>query len=128
MRLLPFLLACTGSADDTAEAETPTISFLAPEDGATVPAGDIDVSLVVDDFTLEDPAKHNEGQPEGYVELSWTDGTTSDEEQTADTNTVISITSPGAWTLTASLYFADGDEVTEEFADFEPASVSITVE
>ena len=40
----------------------------------------------------------------------------------------ITITTAGSWTLTADLYFADGDGMDESFDDFVPASVTITVQ
>ena len=84
--------------------------------------------VVVEHFTLQDLAKYNEGRAEGYLELSWTDGTQSDTLDPSETNNTIAISTPGSWTLTAELYFEDGDEVSEEFSDFAPASLAFTVE
>jgi hypothetical protein len=122
-----FLAACTSSKDDSATPATPTIEFLSPSEGDSVALGKLELSLVVEHFTLQDVAKHNEGQPEGYIEVGWTDGTTSDELTTGSTTPTIEILTAGAWTITGELYFADGDEVTEEFPDAVSAEVSITV-
>ena len=86
--LLLTLLACDGG-DDSVALETPTVSFLSPEDGGSVPVGDLQLSLVVEHFALHDPAKHNEGEPEGFVRLAWTDGAVSDQLDTGSTTPTI---------------------------------------
>jgi hypothetical protein len=123
--LLLFFLACD-SGDDSVPLETPAVSFLEPADGATVPVGDLQLSIVVEHFALHDPAKHNEGEPEGFVRVGWTDGTASDELDTGSTTPTIQLPNAGSWTLTASLYYADGDEITEQFPDYAPAEVTVT--
>lgn len=129
MLLLAALIACTGSdSGDSATAATPTVEFVSPADDATVPVGDVALSIAVENFLLTDPAKHNEGEPEGYLQVDWTDGTTPDSVQTASTTPTISIATAGSWTLTADLFFADGDGMDESFDDFVPASITITVE
>lgn len=128
MFLLATLSACTGATEDSTEAETPTVEFISPADGDTVTAGDIALSIAVEHFLLTDPAKHNEGEPEGYLQVDWTDGTTSASLETGSTTSTITIATAGSWTLTADLRFADGDGMDEEFGDFEPASIAITVE
>jgi hypothetical protein len=104
------LLACTSGKDDTGEAAiaAPAISWLTPTDGATVTAGDVDASLVVDEFTLQDPAKHNEGAPEGYIDVA-VDGTSA---VTTGTTTFTLTLAAGAHDLTAQLFYTDGDEVS----------------
>lgn len=126
MLLLASLIACTGASDST-ETPTPTVTFVSPHEGDSFPAGDIGLSIAVDGFLLSDPAKHNDGEPTGYLQVDWTDGTTSDSLQTGSTTPTIRIDTAGSWTLTAGLYFADGDGMDEEFADFVPATVGITV-
>ena len=129
MLFLAALLACTGKdAGDSATPATPTVQFVSPSDGDTVPAGDIALSIAVENFLLTDPAKHNEGEPEGYLQVDWADGDDSSSIQTGETTPTISITTAGTWTLTADLYFADGDGMDESFDDFVPASITITVE
>jgi len=128
MLLIASLLACTGSSDDSAVTPTPTVAFVSPHDGDTVAAGDVPLSITVTDFLLTDPAKHNEGEPEGYLQVDWTDGTTPDSVQTASTTPTITIATAGSWTLTADLFFEDGDGMDESFDDFVPASITITVE
>jgi hypothetical protein len=123
--LFLFFLACD-KGDDSVALETPTISFLEPADKAKVAVGDVQLSIVVDYFTLHDPAKHNEGQPEGYIELTWSNGTASDTLDTGSTTPTINIPSAGTWTITGALYYADGDEITEQFADYVPAEVTVT--
>ena len=123
--LFLFFLACD-KGDDSVALEKPTISFLEPADDAKVAVGDVQLSIVVDSFTLHDPAKHNEGQPEGYIEVGWSNGTASDELETGSTTPTIEIPAAGSWTITAELYFADGDEITEDFPDYVPAQVTVT--
>lgn len=120
--MLMLLLACAEE-----EAATPTVAFLSPTDGEAVSVGDLEVTLIVEDFTLA-AAKHNEGRPEGYVALSWTDGTTDHDVRLTETQGTIALGTPGAWTLTAALAFTDGDDVSETFPDYAPAVVAITVE
>lgn len=125
--LLSFaLLACTGHGDSAA-TETPTVEILSPTDGETVPSGDVALSIAVNHFLLSDPAKHNEGEPEGYLHVAWTDGATSGELDTGSTTPSISIATAGDWTITADLRFADGDGMDEAFSDFVPATVGIVV-
>ncbi len=129
MFLFVALSACAGSTDaESAEAETPTVAFVSPHDGDTVPAGEIAVSIAIGHFLLADPSKHTEGEAEGYLQVDWTDGTGSDSVQTGETTPTLSIATPGSWTLTADLIFADGDGMDEAFPDFAPASITITVE
>ena len=123
-----LLVACAGSSDTgEAEAETPIVSFVSPTEGATVTAGDVDVSIAVEHFMLVDLAKHNEGEPEGYISFTYTQGDTSETVESSETT----LTAPlevGTATLTVDLYFEDGDQIGEEFADFEPVSITVTVE
>ncbi len=121
MFLLPLLWACSGEAVDDTAGEAPTIDFLQPTDGATVAAGDVSVSLVVDDFTLQDPAKHNEGAPEGYVAVS-VDG--AEVLTTGDTQFTLTLDEVGAHTLTAELRYTDGDALEPPAV----AEISVTVE
>ena len=124
-------LACAGPPDSAgadADAATPTVSFVSPADGDTVAAGDLALSIAVGHFVLEDPAKHDDGAAEGYLVVTWTDGSNGDSVQTGSTTPTIPIATAGAWTLTADLRFADGDELSERFDDFAPASIAIAVQ
>lgn len=125
--VLTALLACAGAGDSTT-TDTPTVAFVSPADGDTVAKGDIPLSIAVDHFLLVDPAKHNDGEPEGYLQVDWTDGTTTDSVQTDSTTPTITLATAGSWTLTADLHFADGDGMDESFDDFVPASITITVQ
>lgn len=127
MLILASLIACTGPSDSAA-TPTPTVSFVSPHEGDQFVTGaPIALSIAVDNFLLSDPAKHNEGEPEGYLHLSWTDGATSDSLDTGSTTPSIQIDTAHDWTLTADLRFADGDGMDEVFSDFVPATVGITV-
>lgn len=112
--ILALLFACTTAATDSADSaeETvapPLVDWLSPAEGDTVASGtDLPCSIVVDAFTLQDPAKHNEGAPIGHVRVS-VDGT--EALQTGGTTFTLNLT-PGAHTLEAALFFADGDEVS----------------
>lgn len=126
MLLAVALLACTGPGD-SATTETPTVVFLSPAEGESFPTGDVALSIAVNHFMLSDPAKHNEGEPEGYLHLTWTDGATSGELDGGSTTPSIMIGTAGDWTITADLRFADGDGMDEAFSDFVPATVWIVV-
>lgn len=123
-----LLAACTVSSDTgDAESETPVVSFVSPADGATVTAGEVNVSIAVEHFMLVDLAKHNEGEPEGYISFTYAQGDTSETIESGETAFTVALEA-GAATLTADLYFEDGDQIGEEFADFEPVSITVTVE
>ena len=121
-----FAGACTSKADDTALAATPTIAFLTPEDGAVLSPGAIDITLVVDGFTLADPAKHG-GEDEGlsgYVALTYDDNGTNLTENTGSTQASINLNGTGMHTLTAELMYADGDALEPAVS----ASIDIDIE
>ena len=123
-----LLAACDGSSDTgEAAAETPVVSFVSPTDGAAVTAGDVAVSIVVEHFMLVDLAKHNEGEPEGYISFTYTQGDTSETIESSETTLSVALEA-GKATLTADLYFEDEDQIGEEFADFDPVSITVTVE
>jgi hypothetical protein len=130
--------ACAGSDEDTAEeaVAAPTVEWLVPGDGDAVTAGEVACSTVINDFTLEDHAKHSEGAPTGYLSVS-VDG--AEVLTSGVTNFTITLAA-GAHDLTATLHYADGDEVLatdaelcdEEAADRAcvpvEASVGVTAE
>ncbi|MSP54314.1 MAG: hypothetical protein EXR69_01705 [Myxococcales bacterium] len=131
-RALPLMFsvsftACTGGGD-SGDLAAPNAVFVAPLDGETVGVGDLALSISVSNFDLSDPAKHNDGEPTGYLQVDWTDGTTSESVRTGSTNPTINIPGTGTWTLTADLYFADGDHISEVFPDFVPATISISAQ
>lgn len=109
MLLVLTLLACTGKEDDSGAAvAAPTVTWLSPTDGATVTAGLVSCSIVIDGFALQDPAKHNDGAPAGYIAISVDDAVVL---STGDTTFDLTV-GTGPHTLTAQLYYADGDEVS----------------
>lgn len=108
MFLVLALLACTSKGDDTAAVAAPTLTWLSPTDGATVTAGDVACSTVIDGFSLTDPGKHNDGAPIGYVEVTVDDVVALDS---GATNFTVSL-SAGSHTLGAQLFYSDGDEVS----------------
>lgn len=146
MKNLAFLavslgLGCSDKGDDSA-TPTPTLSILVPADGATVAAGTVDVTIIVDDMTLEEPGAdearatgspllwlipgrdalaHNEGTAEGYAELSL-DGSVVAEMYT--TQTQLSDVAAGAHTLGCELYYSDGDALEPPVT----AEISFTAE
>lgn len=121
-----FAGACTSKADDTATEATPTIAFLAPEDGAVLSPGPVDITLVVDGFTLIDPAKHSgEGEGlSGYVALTYDDQGTTLTENTGSTQASITFNGTGPHTITAELLYEDGDALEPAVS----ASVAIDIE
>lgn len=122
------LLACDDKSEDTGEhAETPTLSFVAPEDGGTVPAGDVQVSVTVEHFAFEAPTAtarfdptlllpvasawaHGEedGQAAGYIVLTLDGADVADLTSTQHTLTGVAA---GPHTLDAGLFYADGDAI-----------------
>lgn len=109
--LLVLIAACNPVADtaDTAEeaAEAPTVAWIAPQAEDDV-SPDVNASVAVEDFTFVDLAKHSEGGAAGYLEVS-VDGVVVD---TYDTTTfTLTGLEPGARTLSAALFYEDGDAV-----------------
>lgn len=116
----------------------PTLAFLSPDEGETVPVGDLQVSIVVEDFELVAPegtvarvgalplwllpalaaAHDEEGVPSGYCELSL-DGAVVGQLDTTQLTIPIGA---GPHTLEGRLHYADGDELAEPVT----ASVSFT--
>jgi hypothetical protein len=72
-----------------------------------VSAGDVSCSTIIENFTLDDPAKHNTGAPIGYVSIG-VDGT--EAMQSGGTTFTLTLAA-GAHELSAQLLYADGDEV-----------------
>ncbi|MFZ5480820.1 MAG: hypothetical protein ACOZNI_28935 [Myxococcota bacterium] len=105
------LSACSGAGDSTEEID-PTISFLSPADGDEVTVGEVACSVVVENFTLADLAKHSEGEaPEGYIGVR-VDGT--EVLQTSETNFDLTLDAAGAVTVEAELFYGDdGDSLDE---------------
>jgi hypothetical protein len=96
-----LLLACA-APEGTASAAH--LEFLSPRDGDSVPAGVVDVSLLVENFVLVAP-KENMGTPVGFLVVS-----VDDEAPWVAHDTVfaLSLETPGAVTLSAALIYADG--------------------
>lgn len=124
--MLALLFACQDPASTPTDLESPTVSFLAPAAGSVVALGPLSVSLVVEHFQLEAPthtaiwplwthlvataSAHDEtGIVSGYVVLDL-DGTVV-EPHLASTQATIDLTETGPHTLTATLFYVDGDEV-----------------
>ncbi len=118
--------ACQGQETATTAVELPSLSFLAPTDGSVVAVGPLDVSLVVEHFQLEAPAQttlwplwtafiatasaHDEtGIVSGYVALEL-DGTVVEPFLDA-TQATVDVGEAGPHTLTATLFYVDGDAV-----------------
>ena len=108
--MLLVLLACNGDKNDSAaaEVEPPTIAWVTPKDTSMVTAGTVEASIAVDYFMLVDPAKHNDGEPTGYVEISL-DG--KKVKDVGEPNFTVSIPK-GPHELEAALYYEDGHAVT----------------
>lgn len=102
--LLLLPLACDG---DDVETEPASISFLVPTEGESYPAGELTLSLVVENFSLVAP-KHNDGEAEGYIEIVLDD---DGAMQTDSTTPTITLDEVGEHTLTAGLFYSDGDAV-----------------
>ena len=109
--VLFFFLVCSGDKDSEEVSPAPTISWLSPADGdsiAVADAANLACAVIVDHFTLQDPAKHNEGQPIGYVLVSVDD---TEVLQSGSTNFNLTLEA-GSHSLSAQLLYGDGDEVT----------------
>jgi len=110
--LLFFLAACEPVADtadtDSAEsAEAPAVDWLAPAEGADV-LPEVDCSLVVTDFTFVDLAKHTEGGASGFLRVRVDGVDAGDFDSTTFT---LGALDTGAHTLSAQLYYEDGDAI-----------------
>lgn len=106
MLSLMLLVACTAGKDDSAAPDPATLTLLTPSEGDVVAAGAVSVAVVVEDFLLVDPAKHNDGSPEGYLQVRL-DG--ADVLTTGATTFTVEDVAAGAHTLEVELYYADGD-------------------
>ena len=122
MLLISLLLsACTGTVDDTADAAAaPTLSILSPADGEVVTAGDVAVSVIVENFALEAPAKHNEGEAEGYIRVT-VDG--AEALTTAETQFTVTLNPTPEHTIGAELLVADGDALEPAVS----AEIAVTI-
>lgn len=120
------LLACAGDTDEP--ALIPHLEFVAPQDGETVAAGDVQVSLSVEHFAFTEPTfstrfdptlllpvasawAHGEGEhgePAGFVQLRLDGVVVADLTSTQHTLTDVAA---GPHTLDAALYYADGDDL-----------------
>ena len=125
-----FLLfpACTEPIEE--EAEAPSLQWLSPSEGEQVPAGALSCAVILESFSLVDPAKHNDGAPIGYV------GITVDAQpvlELGSTTFTLSLEA-GAHALGATLYYADGDAVRAkegalcEEAGCEPIQATVRIE
>jgi hypothetical protein len=94
------------------------VSFLVPTEGESYPAGDLTLSIVVENFGLVSP-EHTAGEAEGYIEVSLDGG---DPLQTSSTTPSIAV-EEGEREVTATLFYSDGDPVEPEAS----ASVNFTV-
>ena len=127
MRTIPLLLAlgaCKGQ--DSEIVYHPSVTFLAPADASTVAAGDVQVSIDVEDFVLAPPENvghgHNEeGEPTGYCELKLDD---AEVTQLSETQYTLAAVTAGAHTLACELYFVDGDELEPSVSE----SISFTAQ
>lgn len=115
--VLSLLVACAA----TEEVEPATLSFLTPTEGETVAAGDVDVSLVVENFALINPSAksgfrflgfyptawaHNDDLPQGTISLILDGGAATSLTSTTTTLTGLAA---GSHTLSAELLYEDGD-------------------
>lgn len=122
MTFLIALFACAASDDSSTDADA-TIEFLSPEDGSTVAIGDVDFSVVVENFALVDLAKHTEGESaEGYIGVS-IDGV--EAVQTSDTQFTLTLATAGTFAVDAELFYGDDGDALDEPA---VASLTLTVE
>jgi hypothetical protein len=127
-----LLLACgTGEKEETV---APSLSWLSPRDGESVAIGNLSCALIIESFSLVDPAKHNEGAPIGYVAVA-RDGI--DILDVGSTTFDLNLDA-GDHTLGATLYYADYDKVSvkdgllcdedEDGCAPVEASIAVTVE
>ncbi len=115
--MFPLLFALIACEPET-EVEVSTISFLSPAVDEEVAVGDVDVSVIVEHFTLADP-KHGaeDGVSVGYIVVSLDD---SEEQNFGSTNFTVAVDAAGEHTLTAELVYEDGDSLDE------PATARVT--
>lgn len=114
---LALLLACSGDEPDDTGAAGPSIEIVHPKLDDSLAIGPFSVTVLVENFDLRAPAKHEEGEPEGYVSVSL-DGV--EVLTTAETTFAVSTEAADTYTLAVELRHADGtalepavrDEVT----------------
>lgn len=140
--LMVLLAGCSGGKEEP--AETPELSILEPAEGATVAAGEVAVSLVVEHFSLVEPgvaslsrpagfdwswlslipaahAHEDEQTPEGWVALTL-DG--ADAGSVGATVYTLTDVAAGSHTLTAQLVHEDGEPLEPPIT----ATVTFTAE
>ena len=116
--MIPLLAVLAACAPEV-EVEPPSVTFLSPSEAEQVDAGELAVSLIVENFTLADP-KHGtdeDGAATGYVAVEL-DG--DGPQNFGSTTFTIPVDAPGEHTLSAELLYADGDTLDE------PATASVT--
>ena len=113
-----LLLACTGTDHAQETAIPPTLVFLAPEDSATVTSGDF--SVIVENFVLESPAKHGEGEAAGYIAIDLDGAEVLTTELTQFSVDLV----VGTNVVTAGLRYADGDPLEPPVED----TLTVTLE
>lgn len=116
--MILLLVACAG---ETVMPPVPasSLEFLTPREGDEVPAGVVDVSVLVEDFVVVAPKK-NRGTPVGFLVVS-----VDDERALVAEDTVFDLLleTPGDTTLSAELIYADGAPLDPPVS----AAVTITV-
>jgi len=136
-----LLAGCSGGEGEETVEYHPSLEFLDPQDQASVVAGDLQVSVVVEDFELTGPAAgaavapsvpvlwlapavafahDGEGLPSGYVELRLDGAVVATMDSTQATIQV----AVGTHTLEGELRYADGDALEEPVV----ATISISAE
>lgn len=130
--MLLLLLACTSPAPSDDSVDPPTLAWLSPHADARLPEGEVSCAVIIESFTLHDPAKHNSGVPIGHVRIAM-DG----DEVLLSGQTTFSLSfAAGPHTLEATLLYADGDAVfaspdqlcEEESEECGPVRAEVSVE
>jgi hypothetical protein len=136
--LLVLLAGCANDKAADTSSTAPSVSFLSPTDGEELADSEVQVSLLIENFTLTTPAAKASGPqwpllllpggvawahseegetPEGYCALTL-DGTPV--VNLSETQHTLGGLAGGEHTLGAQLYYADGDPLDE------PATAEVT--
>jgi hypothetical protein len=104
-----FLVACAPTDPGDSAEPAPIVAFIAPVEGedASLDAGAVAVEIALENFSLVDAAKHNDGEARGHVGLLL-DGVTQ-EDQRVERFTVAMETGPHS--LVAQLYYESNEPV-----------------
>ena len=108
-----LMMACNSEPKESV-TDPAVVMFLVPGEGESLQVGTQGFAIIVENFELVSPAKHSEGLAAGYVEVTLDDTVVG---QFSATNFDVDVAAAGNHTVTATLFYEDGDEVDPPATD-----------